>query len=72
MKKKLGLLTALLVLALTGCGSQVGASDVHSVDDLEGKKIGVQIGTTGDIYASDYEGDEAGTVIERYSKGNDA
>ena len=28
--------------------------------------------TTGDIYVSDYEGDEAGTVVERYNKGNDA
>ena len=65
MKKKLGLFIALLVLTISGCGSNAGASDVHSVDDLEGKKIGVQIGTTGDIYASDYEGEEAGTVIER-------
>ena len=40
--------------------------------NLEGKKIGVQIGTVGDTYASDYEGDEAGTIVERYSKGNDA
>lgn len=45
---------------------------VTCVDDLEGKKIGVQIGTTGDIYASDYEGDEAGTTIERFNKGTDA
>ena len=48
------------------------SSGIESVDDLAGKKIGVQLGTTGDIYASDYEGDEAGTVIERYNKGNDA
>ena len=45
---------------------------VKGVKDLDGKKIGVQIGTTGDIYASDYEGDDAGTVIERYNKGTDA
>ena len=45
---------------------------VTCVEDLVGKKIGVQIGTTGDIYASDYEGDEAGTKIERYNKGTDA
>lgn len=45
---------------------------VTSVDDLEGRRIGVQIGTTGDIYASDYEGDEAGTSIEKYNKGTDA
>mgnify|MGYP001455625699 FL=1 len=45
---------------------------VTCVDDLTGKKIGVQIGTTGDIYASDYEGDKEGTVVERYNKGTDA
>ena len=32
----------------------------------------MQTGTTGDIYATDYEGDEAGTVVERYNKGVDA
>lgn len=52
--------------------AEENSSGITCVDDLEGKKIGVQLGTTGDIYASDYEGDEAGTVIERYSKGNDA
>ena len=45
---------------------------ITCVDDLEGKRIGVQIGTTGDIYASDYEGDKAGTTIERFNKGTDA
>ena len=48
------------------------ADSITCVDDLDGRKIGVQIGTTGDIYASDYEGDDAGTVIERYNKGTDA
>ena len=43
---------------------------VTSNDDLPGKKIGVQLGTTGDIYASDYE--EEGSTIERFNKGNDA
>lgn len=61
-----------LVMLLAGCGKKVGPSEVYSIDDLEGKKIGVQISTTGDIYVSDYEGDEAGTVVERYNKGNDA
>ena len=72
MKRKIGLVIVLLALVMAGCGSKAGASDVKSVADLEGKKIGVQIGTTGDIYVSDYEGDEAGTTIERYNKGNDA
>ncbi len=39
-------------------------SDVAKPDDLTGKTIGVQIGTTGDIYAEDIEG----ATIERYSK----
>ncbi len=44
-------------------------SEIISVDDLEGKKIGVQENTTGDIYASEGFGEEN---IKRYSKGNDA
>ena len=43
---------------------------VASVDDLPGKSIGVQLGTTGDIFASEYE--EQGSTIERFNKGNDA
>ena len=39
-------------------------SDVASPDDLTGKTVGVQIGTTGDIYAEDIEG----ATVERYSK----
>lgn len=67
----LGLAVA-CALSMAACGGSVPANTVNSIDDLEGKKIGVQLGTTGDIYASDYEGDEAGTTIERYSKGADA
>ena len=33
-------------------------SDIKSLDDIAGKKIGVQQGTTGDIYASDDFGEE--------------
>lgn len=47
-------------------------NEVTCVDDLPGASIGVQLGTTADIYASDYEGDDAGTIIERYNKGADA
>lgn len=43
-------------------------SDIKGVDDLEGKKIGVQLGTTGDMYAGDIEGAE----IERFNKGFEA
>ncbi len=48
------------------------SNQITSVDDLSGKKIGVQLGTTGDVYISDYETDGSGTKVERYSKGADA
>ena len=45
-------------------------SDIKSVDDLSEKtKIGVQLGTTGDIYAKDDFGDEA---VQEFDKGADA
>ena len=37
-------------------------SSIKSIDDLKGKKIGVQLATTGDIYAN----------VEEYNKGADA
>ena len=43
-------------------------SAIASPDDLAGKKIGVQLGTTGDIYVEDVENAE----IERYNKGFEA
>lgn len=58
---------AAMVLA-AGCG--VPANTVFGEADLPGKTIGVQLGTTGDTYASDYEAD--GSKIERYSKGVEA
>lgn len=41
---------------------------IASVDDLEGKTIGVQLGTTGDLYAEDVKD----ATVERYSKGFEA
>ena len=46
-------------------------SAIASIDDLAGKKVGVQENTTGDIYASDDENIGEGNV-KRYNKGNDA
>ena len=43
-------------------------SSISTPDDLAGLKIGVQLGTTGDIYAGDIEN----ATIERYSKGFEA
>ncbi len=58
---------AMGITMLAGCGS-VPANTVHSVDDLEGKTIGVQLGTTGDIYAEDVKD----ANVEKYNKGADA
>jgi len=43
-------------------------STVASPDDLEGKKIGVQLGTTGDVYAADIKDAD----VERFNKGFEA
>src|SRR5574344_2862005 len=71
MKKVIALiLTTILVMSmLVGC-TPVAPNTVFSIDDLPGKVIGVQLGTTGDIYASDYE--EEGSTLERFNKGADA
>ena len=63
------LLTAAMTVAMVGCGSSVAANTVNSKDDLPGKKIGVQLGTTGDADATAYE--DEGSTVERYNKGSD-
>lgn len=45
-------------------------SEIASPDDLKGKIVGVQQGTTGDIYVTDLEAD--GTTTERFNKGFEA
>lgn len=71
MKKLLALaMAAVLALGVCGCSS-VPANQVFSKDDLPGKVIGVQTGTTGDIVnAAEYE--EQGATVMRYNKGMDA
>ncbi len=59
---------ALAVTMLAGCGESVKPNEVFSVADLNNRTVGVQLGTTGDIYASDIEG----ATIERYKRGADA
>lgn len=84
MKKLLTLALSLTMLSAAGCGSSVPANTVFSVDDLQGKTIAVQLGTTGDIYATDEAdaynkavstedgGKTKETTVERYNKGADA
>lgn len=71
-------LAVCMAASLMACGSEAAPAagetaaenTVKSLEDLPGKTIGVQLGTTGDIYASDYEAE--GSTIERYNKGADA
>ena len=56
-----GLISAALCAAmLTSCG--VPDNTVFSADDLEGKTIGVQLGTTGDTYASEVQALKQGKI----------
>lgn len=59
------------VFTMSACssGEPVGKSPVEKVDDLANAKIGVQLGTTGDIYVSDEYPD---ADIEQFNKGADA
>lgn len=45
-----------------------GDDKIKSADDLEGAAIGVQLGTTGDIYVSDVKDAD----VQRFNKGADA
>lgn len=44
-------------------------STIAKIDDLKGKKIGVQLSTTGDLYAAEKYGKDA---VQQYNKGSDA
>ena len=69
MFKKL-LLSAVTVLLIGVCITARGKKDdpVKSAEDLEGRTIGVQLGTTGEMLASDIKD----AKVEKYSSGEDA
>lgn len=68
------ILAILICLSVAGCGKDDDSKPlaVESVEDLAGTTIGVQIGTTGAIYAEDFVAENPGTEVIRYSKGADA
>lgn len=69
--KNMKKMTAFVLSAVMAAGMTVSVSAaVESKEDLPGKTIGVQLGTTGDLEASEYEID--GAIVERYSKGSEA
>lgn len=65
-------LAVVMVISLAACGGKKSPNTVFSKDDLVEKKIGVQLGTTGDIFATGLEEDGSKCTVERYNKGNDA
>ena len=67
MKKVLAAVLTGVMILMTGCGS-VPKNQVYSLSDLEGKKIGVQLKTTGDNYATNIKD----TEVQRFNKGLDA
>ncbi len=76
LKKFLGFMTAMVMASacMTGCGESTFEEETNqdiritTVNDLEGKKIGTQLGTTGYIYAADING----ASVSPYKKGEDA
>ena len=58
---------AFSAVMLSGCGGPP-PNRVHSVDDLKGKHIGVQLGTTGDTLATELED----TNVEKYNTASEA
>ncbi len=64
------LLAGAMLTGIMGCG--VPANTVHAPEDMAGKKIGVQLGTTGDTLVTDEFEKDGSTTVERYKKGADA
>ncbi len=70
-------LAVMMSMALAACGSSdKGSSEgttesaITSKEDLKGKVIGVQLGTTGDLEASKEE--YGAKEVKRFSKGSEA
>ena len=61
---------ALVALLLAACVQKAPEGAVRGVEDLPGRRIGVQLGTTGDLAVTDYEA--RGSSVERFSKSVDA
>ena len=71
LKKLVIVIVKVLTVAFVfGACASIPTNAVFSADDLPGKTIGVQQGTTGAIYAADYE--ELGSTVENYTKTTDA
>ena len=70
MKKVVGLLSAFIIAVscFSGCGDKEDSVNINNADDLKGKSIGAQIGTTGFILAGDIQD----AKVQKYKDGNEA
>ncbi len=70
MKKIIAAISTLVLIVcmMSGCSAETAVNTVFGVEDLVGKKIGVQMGTTGMTYAEKIED----STVEKYNKGADA
>lgn len=60
-----------VLMTFTACSNDSQQTvKIEKVDDLKKARIGVQLGTTGDIFASDFEKD--GATVQTFNKGADA
>lgn len=80
MKKFLAVvLTGIMVFSMAACGNskedtstnEGAAVKIEGPSDLNGKTVGVQTGTTGDLYVSD-DKELSDATVERYNKGFEA
>lgn len=62
----------LVLLALCACGTGGKRRAITDTGDLKGAVIGVQLGTTSDVLASELERKGDGTRVERFNKSADA
>lgn len=67
MRKLCVIIMIMCLVFLQGC-DKVPKNTVHSMDDLKGKNIGVQLKTTGDDCASEMDG----VMVQRYNRITDA
>ncbi len=74
MFKTIAAVMAVCMMLLAVSCSSAPANTVFSVADMADKIVGVQLGTTGDIFASDYVNDEGvpAKEISRFNKGAEA
>ena len=64
-QKRFAALALSAIMVVSMAGNVYAAKEIKSKDDLAGATIGVQLGTTGDLDASDYEKDGSTVTLQQ-------